>query len=378
MRVVFVTHNYPRTTGDLAGAFLHPLALALAARGLDVRVIAPSDAGRGGSDTLDGIPVTRVRYGAPGRERYAYTGRMAEAVRTPAGLLALRKLHLALQKGVRAAAADGGPTVVHAHWWIPAGLAAPRDLPTVVTLHGTDARLLERLHGARVLARRALRPPRIVTAVSRFVAGQVERATGIAVPDHRVCPMPVSGAPSRSTGGGGAVFVGRLTRQKRLDLVLEALNQPAASACRLLTVVGDGPERPALEALAARLALGDRVRFVGRVDSTAVAGHLAAADLFLLPARDEGFGLAAVEALLAGVPVIVCADGGGLREVVAGGGGMAVEPEPEAIAGAIESMLSDPRAPNRAFDAGRRWAERLAPVRVAERFEGWYREALGE
>jgi glycosyltransferase involved in cell wall biosynthesis len=266
--------------------------------------------------------------------------------------------------------------VVHAHWWIPAGLAAPRDLPTVVTLHGTDARLLQRLHGARVLARRALRPPRIVTAVSRFVARQVERAIGIPVPDDRICPMPVSGDPVRSTGGGGAVFVGRLTRQKRLDLALDALAEPEAAACHLLTVVGDGPERGALEERAASLKLGDRVRFVGRVDSTAVAGYLAAADLFLLPARDEGFGLAAVEALLAGVPVIVCADGGGLTEIVADGGGVAVDPAPAAIAGAIASLQRDRSAADRAFAAGRRWAARLAPARVAERFEGWYREAL--
>jgi glycosyltransferase involved in cell wall biosynthesis len=247
-----------------------------------------------------------------------------------------------------------------------------------VTLHGTDARLLERLYGARVLARRALRPPRIVTAVSRFVAGQVERAIGIPVPDHRVCPMPVAGSPVRSPCGGGAVVVGRLTRPPRLVRALEAWPDPAAAGCRLLTVVGDGPERQALEALVSRLALGDRVRFVGRVDSMEVAGYLAAADLFLLPARHEGFGLAAVEALLAGVPVIACADGGGLREIVADGGGVAVEPEPAAIAGAIESALADPRGPDRAFAAGRRWAERLAPDRVAERFEGWYREALGE
>ena len=67
MRVVFLTHNYPRHAGDIAGAFLHPLATALRARGIDVRVVAPSDQGKGGEDEVDGVPVVRARYAAPDR-----------------------------------------------------------------------------------------------------------------------------------------------------------------------------------------------------------------------------------------------------------------------------------------------------------------------
>ena len=65
VRVVFLTHNYPRAAGDIAGGFLHPLAVALSRRGVDVQVIAPSDAGKGGRDVLDGIPVARVRNEHP-------------------------------------------------------------------------------------------------------------------------------------------------------------------------------------------------------------------------------------------------------------------------------------------------------------------------
>ena len=61
MRVVFLTHNYPRWAGDVSGAFLATLAGGLVRRGIAVRVIAPSDEGRGGEDELDGSPVRRVR-----------------------------------------------------------------------------------------------------------------------------------------------------------------------------------------------------------------------------------------------------------------------------------------------------------------------------
>src|SRR6185369_15529714 len=80
MRVVFLTHNYPRTPGDIAGTFLRPLAVALAARGHDVRVIAPSDRGQGGVERADGVLVERVRYARADREQYAYTGRMQDAI----------------------------------------------------------------------------------------------------------------------------------------------------------------------------------------------------------------------------------------------------------------------------------------------------------
>ena len=66
MRVVFLTHNFPRWPGDLSGSFLGTLAAALVRRGVEVRVVAPSDEGRGGEDEVDGVRVRRVRYTSPG------------------------------------------------------------------------------------------------------------------------------------------------------------------------------------------------------------------------------------------------------------------------------------------------------------------------
>lgn len=373
MRVVFLTHNYPRARGDLAGAFLHPLALALQARGHEVRVVAPSDAGRSGRDTLDGIPVTRVRYGSARRERYAYTGRMGEALRSPAGWLALVRLWRSLRVAAREEAGVDG--VVHAHWWVPAGLAAPPELPCVVTLHGTDARLLGRLPGAAALARRVLRPPRIATAVSSAVADAVERYTGIRIDAGHRSPMPVAGGARASRGGGGLVFVGRLTPQKRVDLLLQAVGALPDGSPRL-TVVGDGPARKGLEALVGSLGLSGRVTFTGRVEPAGVAELLTDADVFIMPARAEGLGLAAIEALLAGVPVVACRDGGGLLDVLAvPGAGRIADPTAGGIAAAIAATLADPSARARAQEAGREWAARLAPDRVAARCETWYHEA---
>lgn len=379
LRVVFVTHNYPRHAGDVAGAFLHPLALALRDRGADVRVVAPSDHGAGGSAPLDGIPVRRVRYATPARERYAYSGTMADAVRTPGGLLALARLVAALRRAAREEARDApaGRAVVHAHWWIPGGLAAPPEVPMVCTCHGTDVRLLARGGPARWLGVRTLRRARVVTTVSMPFAERL-RTAGIAIPDDAIQPMPVPTVPRpRSTGGGGVVVLGRLTAQKRVDLAITAW-RTARSRHGLvlpLTIIGDGPERPALERLAAR---GDGApKFRGAVAPGDVPALLATADLVVMPARDEGLGLAAAEALMQGVPVVACTDGGGVRDVVpAAGGGRIADPTPDALAGAMMALVGDPAAREAAWQDGARWRERLAPGAVAERALGWYREAL--
>ena len=275
-----------------------------------------------------------------------------------------------------ARAAGSVPTVVHAHWWFPSGLAAPPELPTVVTLHGTDGRLLART-GAATLARRALGRGRVVTAVSSAIAAMVETRTGIAVDPSRVCPMPVEDRGVRSTGGGGLVFVGRLTEQKRVALALEAHAAMLATRPELcLTIVGDGPARAELESRVGALGSGDRVRFLGQLPPAAAAEALGRADLFLFPAEQEGLGLAAVEALMAGVPVVACRDGGGIGDIMEEpGAGLLVEPTAAAFAGAADRLMADPDSRAAAAQAGASWRQRLTPTAVAERCEAWYRAA---
>jgi len=378
VRVVFLTHNYPRHAGDLPGIFLHTLARGLLALGHDVRVVAPSDRGRGGTDAVEGIPVRRVRYATPARERYAYTGAMASALRSPGGLQALHGLWRALRAGARQEVGSGkAPAVVHAHWWIPAGLAAPPECPLVVTVHGTDARLLQRAAAARIAARTVFGRSRVVTAVSTAAAAVVSRAMP-AGREARVQPMPVDTEGwGWSRGGGGALLVGRLTAQKRVQLALEAMARLQREGQGLaLTIVGDGPERPALEERARHLGLSG-VRFLGTQPVDGVRALLEEADVALQLSVREGFGLAAAEAIMCGVPVVGCADGGGLLDVVpAAGAGRVVGPNPRAIAAALGELQSDPEARAAARKQGEALRRDLAPRAVAERFAGWYAEAV--
>jgi glycosyltransferase involved in cell wall biosynthesis len=304
---------------------------------------------------------------------------MMSALRSPGGLIALGGLWKAMRQGARAEA-GARDTIVHAHWWIPAGLAAPPELPLVVTVHGTDGMLLRRSAMARRLSGSVLRRARVITTVSRSLATTVAGVSGRPIPAERVQPMPVdAGTWAWSRGGGGVLVVARLTAQKRVGLVLAALARLAREGREVrCTVVGDGVERAHLEAQARALPIAARVRFAGALPFTQVRSLLETADVAVQAGRDEGFGLAAAEALMSGVPVVACHDGGGLLDVVpADGAGRLVPPDSSRLATAIAEVLDAPGAAASAREAGASWRLRLSPATVAAGFSRWYHEALG-
>ena len=148
--------------------------------------------------------------------------------------------------------------------------------------------------------------------------------------------------------------VARMTPQKGHDVLLRALPQVLARYPQArLACVGEGPERPGLEAQACALGVAGAVHFLGHRDD--VPSLMAAADLFVLPSRFEGHPLAVLEALSAGLPVVgtrVC----GLDEaVISGETGLLVEPErPDDLAAAVLDILAHPQWRLRMGEAGRR------------------------
>ena len=381
MNVACLTHAYPRWEGDVAGAFIERLVRALTARGHGVHVVAPADAGKGGKELRQRVLVTRVRY-APARwETLAYRGTMVAAARSPAGFLLATSLVYRQARVVARLCREEQLELVHAHWWIPGGVSAwLTRRPYIVTLHGTDVALLEHSLPARVLARRVLRGAVVVTAVSSYLAERAARAAALDLDSIFVQPMPADtrAFARTSRGGGGIVTVGRLSPQKRIPLLLEAVALLRASDRALpLTVVGDGPERPALERRAAELGIADQTRFLGAVPPARVPDAIGDADVFAFPAVGEGLGLAAAEALMLGVPVVATHDGGGVTDIVPpNGGGRLVRPDARDLAEAIAELARDPDRRRLAAEAGAALRRRFEPAAVAERFEAVYRQAV--
>jgi len=180
--------------------------------------------------------------------------------------------------------------------------------------------------------------------------------------------------PARRPRGKGrrktALFVARLQRKKGADLLLQALREATDWSA---TIVGDGEERAALEAQAARLGLGDRVVFAGAVSHRDVPAFYGAADAFVLPSRavpgwTEQFGHVLAWAMAAGVPVIASRCGA-IPEVVGDAGLLVAENDAVGMARAL-SRLTDPVLAARYAARGRERALRLfTEEALADRLE---------
>jgi glycosyltransferase involved in cell wall biosynthesis len=150
-----------------------------------------------------------------------------------------------------------------------------------------------------------------------------------------------------------------LDRRKGLDVLLDALRRVLdgeRSARPMLWIAGDGPERADLEARTRSLDLGEAVRLLGRREDA--PDLLNACDVFVLPSRREGLGVAALEAMAVGKPVVASRVGGLGQAVVHGETGLLVPPEdPEALARALGQVLADPALRQRLGAAGPRHIE---------------------
>jgi glycosyltransferase involved in cell wall biosynthesis len=156
--------------------------------------------------------------------------------------------------------------------------------------------------------------------------------------------------------GRAFLFVSRLTRLKRADLVVRALATPPANGIRVV-IAGDGDARPELERLATDLAVADRITFTGRLTDEALIGHLATCRAVCFPPFQEDYGFVTVEAFASRKAVITCRDSGGPAELVRDGmNGFVCEPTPEALGRAMRRFVDDEALAGTmgeaAFDAG--------------------------
>jgi glycosyltransferase involved in cell wall biosynthesis len=383
MKVLFLTHAFPRFDGDVAGGFLLRLASALGEQGVDVKVVAPASAGIADRAKLNGTGIDRFHYAPRKYETLAYVGNMAEQVRDSwsARFTLLGFLGAEFRSAVRARR-EMQPDVVHAHWWFPSGLVGTwlsklSHTPLVTTLHGTDVRIARSVSMSRPAFRHVLQNSRATTAVSRWLAHEAQSL--VSAPAPVVAPMPVAtdlfspgGIRKRDT----LLFVGRLTKQKGLDLLLRALAKLPASIT--LDVVGDGDEKKPLEALAGELGVTRRVRWHGSKPQGALVEFYRSATALVVPSADEGLGLVAVEAMLCDTPVVAF-ESGGLPDVVQHDrtGLLVSERSPEALAAAISQLLSRPDRGQALGAAGRMHAlATFAPESVARRYIDIYRTAI--
>lgn len=294
---------------------------------------------------------------------------------------------LGLARDLRAAGAD----LVHfhtarAHWL--GGLAARLIGVPAVATRRMDKRLRPGLRTRLTYASLARRTAAISGSVqAQLEAGGVPRARLVRIEDA-VDPQTLRPSRSREAvraelgaGPGDSVLLtlGALVERKGHDLALRAAAELASGGRDVrLWIAGEGPARESLEALAAELGLGERARLLGaRAD---VPDLLAAADVFLMPSRAEGLGVAALEAMAAGRPVVATRVGGLGEAVQHERTGLLIErPDAALLAAALARLLDDPALASRLGAAGpARITERYHASRMCAAYEALYREVLAE
>lgn len=268
------------------------------------------------------------------------------------------------------------PDLVHTHLVhadVYGAVAAGLGRATLVsTKHNDDPfRSGPFRYAERLLTRRAGRVICITDALARFQRERVGLPAGkLTVVHYGLDSLPpawAGGAPGPDLPDEARVLlaVSRLTRQKGLDVAIRALAElRTGHPDAVLVVLGEGPTRTELEGLAGDLGIRDAVHLPGRVGD--VAAWYRRAALLVHPARWEGFGLALLEAMLAGLPV-VASRVSSIPEVVRDGEtGLLVPPDDSgALAAAVDAVLREPGDLGAAGLARAR--EEFSVARMAER-----------
>ena len=376
--VLTLTPFYPCAADNASGCFVYEPLLWLAKLGLQQTVFAvqPLYRGRVRSNASD-MPVEWFRYAAfPGGLGLPTAGAFVFARIVGR----VRELH-------RVQRID----LIHAHGALPCGHAAmllsrELNIPYVVSVHGLDAFSTVQVSGrsgewCRRISQHAYFASRRVICVSEHVREQVLEGTGkncrTSVVYNGVDPEMFSPGDVPFSAGPVVLSVGNLIPIKGYEVLIRAIAAIAPEFPSVaLEIVGDGPEQGRLQALAQRLQVSDRVRFLGRQSRPQVALTMRGCTVFALPSRYEGLGCVYLEAMSAGRPVIGCR-GQGIAEIIQHGtNGFLVGPDNERELSLALSMLlrDEERRRNLGTVARRTILEGFTLADQAERLARIYRK----
>ena len=372
IRVCYViSHFHPRASGAERQALLQ--GAELARRGHCPMVVTRAIRGQPRDEVIQGVTVHRW-VDPPARGPLFGLGFLAGVVRSLVRLkpdFDLVHTHQALWESVAAGLArpllGGRPTLIQ-----PASSG-----------HYGEAEEMARTKGYALL-----RPIAASNTAYAAISADIERQwLALGVPPSRMI-RTASGVDDRHFRPGSSkleaslpprprvVYTGRLHPQKNLPSLLEAWAEVASKSRANLVLVGDGPDREALEWKVEVLNIGHRVHFAGPVADP--AEHLRAADVFVLPSVAEGMSNSLLEAMASSLPCVVSRIGGNTDLIADGIHGRLVDPrDPAELAAAILGLIDDPTGAAEMGEAARRKVEgRYGIGAVVENYIGIYRRLL--
>ena len=378
-RIAYLTGAYPRATDT----FIQREVAALRKLGHEVRTFAvrkPDASHRVGPQQVRETDRTEYLLDAGGLKilwanlmwlaahplRYLKTWGLALSARSPGLRSLIYQMFYLLEAGYLARRLRAcGVEHLHNHFANSSCSVAMltselSGIPFSFTLHGPAIFFEPQRWRLDLKIRRA----QFVACISRFCRSQAmiwaerDRWDRLHIVHCGVDPSRY--APKEHRGNGSNIlFIGRLEAVKGVPVLLRAFAALSGSdASPTLRLVGDGPDRPALEAMAETLGLGGSVQFVGYRSADEVAADLAWADQLVLPSFAEGVPVVLMEAMASGLPVVATRVGGVGELVETGRSGWLVAPGDEQdLADRMATLMTDPQVRNRMGAAGRKTVE---------------------
>lgn len=368
MKVVHIFKDcYPPTTGGIE-QHMHVLCRGLA-QTLDVSILAPSRSRRRLEESLDGIRIIRVPE----------FGRFASTPLCPTAPLELHRLR---------------PDLVHLHFPNPMGditqLLGAFDVPFVLTYHADIIKQKLFLPIYRPVLNILFKKMRKIIFSARenivaSLAGECQHKCvvipfGVEIDEFKLQGQEAAEVEilRRELGGPAALFVGAARYYKGLDVLLRAMTKVEGR----LIIAGRGTQDPSLKRMASDLGVMERVRFCGEISPSRLRILLHAAEVFVLPSIDrcETFGIGQLEAMACSRPVVSTDLPTGVRSVNRHGitGFMVPPGDPNALADALNRLLSDMSLRTEFGEAARRQVEReFSAGRMVSKTLEVYREVLG-
>ena len=396
MKVAILTTSFPRYPDDYAGRFVFDLAKSLVDKGVEVRVLAPHEAGSDPNGSLSGVEVLRFRYFWPvGLQAVAYGAGIPRNIRS-SRMARVQLVPFALSFLLSALRMARGCDIIHAHWTEP-GLIGwlvqrfYRSRPLAVTLHRYDppGRFI------RIASELALANADYVFFNSSFTRERCLRNVRVGASEIMPPAMDVKRFPSkwalhgdgkrpRGKGLRKVFALGVLIPRKGFVHLVEAMPEVLEHFDCELIIGGEGPERSRILKRAQQLGVANRVRLLGQVSTADVPEMMREADVFVLPSvpessgYDETLGVVLLEALASGTPC-VASRSGGIPDVVEDKvDGFLVPPgDSSGLARSILRLLRDDALTETMGRTGRRKVEqRFSLERNAENTVAVYNEIL--
>lgn len=390
-KVLFLSHSFFRFKSEELSHYLNTLAQELAKKNWDITILLPHASGLAAEETLGRVKISRFRYFFEKWENLAYVGDMSERVQKSlfykiVFLFFLAAFFFKTRRMVK----NEKPAILHAHWWIPGGLAACWNsffsrTPYIVTLHGTDLMLLKKSGFLRRRARRVFGRAARITVVSNFLKAELVSLFPRTESKIAVIPMPIDPEVLRreskaDISGRIVLCPARLIEQKNLGVLLEAFAKASSEfPDAKLLIVGNGPKDAELKNKARNLDLEKKAEFLPSMSPPKLGKLYQAAEIVMLVSKNEGFGLVLVEAFLFQKPV-VAARSGGIPDIVTDGeNGFLVDPDNTGeMAYALKKLLADADLRERMGKKGyQSYTEKFSPEKLAEKFDRLYMEIAG-